>query len=732
MLLHSALNVGDATAEDRHLTVHVRNAITLEAISDATVELAGFAIRTSSAAGMVVFPIQSEPPWQLTVAHPAFESATATATGFGTVEVFLIPSTFGERIIVEADDAPKPAATTVLREQIRVVPGSRGDPVSVLKSLPGVANNGQLTPLSAGLIIRGSSPKDSKVLIDGFEIPLLYHFLGVQSVVPAEMIEAVELQPGGFGVEFGRASSGVVTVRSRAAEREWKAAGEVSFINASAFAQGPVGDKGAFAIAVRRSLIDAILPGVLPEDANLDFTAFPRYYDYQGRFDWALSDRLSVSAFVLGSDDAVKFLNGNDNPTDPALSGNFNNKTRFTRAIASLLYESRNVESRFSVSAFTVDDRVETGANRLFLNRLGGGFRNVTKIGLAKGLKLRVGAELDAYRWDAEISFPRPPREGDVAAPNFSYDELLEVDENFVGVFDVGAWVASDLTAIPDVKLTGGVRVDALERQEQIVAQPRVQAEYSIPNTHLSFNAAAGLYTRAPEDNDEVLQAELEFERAIQATVGAKQEFFEGMTGELTGYYSRRRHLVTLALDRMSEGTIDRGYVNGATGETYGAELLVKLRRGDSFGWVAYTLSRSERRDPGSAKDRLFDYDQTHNLVVVGSQTLGAWRVGGRFQLTTGRPYTPVIGTTFQSDGNFYRPTFGDSNSVRFDTQHQLDLRVDRSWDLSTGRISAFLDISNIYINAAAIDHVYNFDYSARSELKTLPILPSFGVRGEF
>ena len=335
--------------------------MTVEPLVGVRIFIDGVSRGRTDATGRLVLQVPRGSSWLLSAKHPDYESELERGAGGGDLELLMIPTSLGETIIIESDDTSAPATATVLREQVRVVPGARGDAVSVIKSLPGVANNGQLTPQSAGLIIRGSSPKDSRILIDGFEIPLLYHFLGVQSVLPSEMIEDVELQPGGFGVEYGRASGGIVNVTSRMAERQWRAAGEVSFVNASAFAQGPVSESGAFAISVRRSLIDAILPAAIPDDANLNFTALPRYYDYQGRFDWAANDKVRLSLFVLGSDDAVNLLNDNDNPTDPAASGSFVNNTRFTRAIASVLYEGSSVESRNSVSAFTVDDRFKIG-----------------------------------------------------------------------------------------------------------------------------------------------------------------------------------------------------------------------------------------------------------------------------------------------------------------------------------------------------------------------------------
>ena len=74
----------------------------------------------------------------------------------------------------------------------------------------------------------------------------------------------------------------------------------------------------------------------------------------------------------------------------------------------------------------------------------------------------------------------------------------------------------------------------------------------------------------------------------------------------------------------------------------------------------------------------------------------------------------------------------GALNSERTAVQHQLDVRVDRTWDFDSWRIKAFLDVQNVYMHPAAIAYQYSYDYSQRDAIKTIPILPSVGLRGEF
>ena len=70
-----------------------------------------------------------------------------------------------------------PAAVTryeLSQPELTIVPGTFGDPLRVIQNLPGVAR----TPFGLGaLVIRGSSPNDSGVYVEGHRIPILYHFL---------------------------------------------------------------------------------------------------------------------------------------------------------------------------------------------------------------------------------------------------------------------------------------------------------------------------------------------------------------------------------------------------------------------------------------------------------------------------------------------------------------------------------------------------------------------------
>jgi hypothetical protein len=180
-------------------------------------------------------------------------------------------------------------------------------------------------------------------------------------------------------------------------------------------------------------------------------------------------------------------------------------------------------------------------------------------------------------------------------------------------------------------------------------------------------------------------------------------------------------------------------YSNDALGSAIGLETMLKYKADERFfGWVAYTLSRSVRQDGSDEPERLFDYDQTHNLIVLGSYRLGrGWEFGGRFNLTSGRLVTPIVpppalGALYDADAGAWTPLEGEPYSRRLPLAHQLDLRIDKRWQFKRFRLSAYLDVKNVYNNAVPEDLVYSYDFSDEQYQTGVPIIPSLGLRGEF
>jgi hypothetical protein len=163
-------------------------------------------------------------------------------------------------------------------------------------------------------------------------------------------------------------------------------------------------------------------------------------------------------------------------------------------------------------------------------------------------------------------------------------------------------------------------------------------------------------------------------------------------------------------------------------------ELVARHEFANNFtGWLAYTLSRAKRTDSGKTEDRLFDFDQTHILTLVGSYVLPRnWQVGARFRLVSGNPTTPVNGAVYNASTDRYDPTYGSVNSARNGAFHQLDLRVDKRWIYQRWIFNAYLDIQTVYNRANPEGVQYNYNYRLSKPQQGLPLLTILGLRAEF
>jgi hypothetical protein len=219
--------------------------------------------------------------------------------------------------------------------------------------------------------------------------------------------------------------------------------------------------------------------------------------------------------------------------------------------------------------------------------------------------------------------------------------------------------------------------------------------------------------------------------QAVHITAGAQVRAAEALSVEVAGYFRRLDSLVSRSTDPSPP--VGMALVQEGVGASYGGQLLVRLRgwRGLS-GWVSYTIGRSERQDHPTGATRLFDYDQTHVLAAVASYGWKRWTFGARFRYATGMPRTPVVGAYYDARHDRYDPLFGPQNSSRLPDFYQLDLRVDRRFELGRATLDLSLDVENVTYHQNAEEIVYSEDYSRRGYITGLPTLAILGARVGF
>ncbi len=306
-----------------------------------------------------------------------------------------------EVVIFERPSVVKtaPGQTELPREELVSVPGARSDALTALRNLPGVANVDPFTPgqYVFGMILRGMSAQDSMYMVNGIELPLLYHFFGIQSILPSEMIDNIEFIPGGFDVQYGRSTAGIVNIHTRPSRSDhWTGFAELSFINAGGFVEGPLSRRHHLKMtaAIRRSVIDALLPLAVPDSAQVSFSTAPQYYDGQLRIDWAPGDHDDLALIGFTSWDFASAGINRENVTDPNAGGGFDNRVGFTRAALSWHHNEGGVELFARAWAGDAHFRFLQGTG-FFENGNGGiaGGRADTSYRVRPSIRIRAGGQ---------------------------------------------------------------------------------------------------------------------------------------------------------------------------------------------------------------------------------------------------------------------------------------------------------------------------------------------------
>ena len=226
----------------------------------------------------------------------------------------------GRRAVVETVEQ------TLTTAEIQRIPGTQGDTLKAVQNLPGVAR----APFGIGLLpVWGSAPADTRVYIDGVNVPVLYHFGGLRSTVNSEMIDALTFVPGGYQADHGLGLGGIVDVDTRRPRTDGlHGYAQMDLLDGSLMLEGPITKTLSFAVAGRRSWIDATLPLFTTSTFQLS----PVYYDYQARLSWRPSGRDVVDLFLFGSDDQLSLLARVKND---ALDATVDSHTFFHRALLS-------------------------------------------------------------------------------------------------------------------------------------------------------------------------------------------------------------------------------------------------------------------------------------------------------------------------------------------------------------------------------------------------------------
>jgi outer membrane receptor for ferrienterochelin and colicin len=306
-----------------------------------------------------------------------------------------------------------------------------------------------------------------------------------------------------------------------------------------------------------------------------------------------------------------------------------------------------------------------------------------------------------------------------------------------------GVFAEAAVKPLDSLKLVAGVRADYDSYMKRGWIDPRV-ALFWTPYQDVTFKAAAGLYHQMPDYRLGVLSPvygnpDLLPEAGSHYMVGVEKRFTDAISLDVQGYYKDLFHQTRATLgagtgaDLTTPG-MDPLYTSNGRGRAYGMEILFRHQLTKNFfGWIAYSLSRSERDYNGGTQWALNQFDQPHNLIVIASYKLPFDFIAGvRIRYVSGPLDTPTVSAIYDANGNYYFPIPGPLYSRRLPDFFQLDVRIDKRFVFKNWMLSLYCDVQNVTNRRNVEALIYNYNYTKEAYITGLPILPVFGIKGEW
>jgi hypothetical protein len=623
---------------------------------------------------------------------------------------------------------------TLSGDELRSLPGSSGDPMKAVQSLPGITS---VDDSSSDPAVRGARPQDNLYYVDFLPVGYLFHLGGFTSVFNPDLIRRFDLTTAAWSPEYGDAVGAVFDISLRN-PRSDRIGGKVDFslLGANGLVEGPLSDSVSFFLAARRSWFDLVVKNGEDKEEGVSYT-IPVYSDSQGRLLWTLNRSNSLRLDFSTANDRIDFTVKPDakaGQRDPALIGNSSDRQSYRTAAVSWDADfGGQTNNRFAVGQTTRKDFFRLGsAGRLDANVTTTYVREQLQWQATPAQTLTVGASANSRLVDVDLDFQDPRcTEFNPNCDISSAARVLtrqETRQNQADVYASHRW-----QFVPGWTASTGLRATRDAYFEQTSVEPRLGLEWQAsPRTLVSLGA--GRHNQPPPLEQAlrgVGNPNLAPLRSNHGVLGVTQTFDAG--------WSVRTEVYGKTFKGYAVDDPLLNYRNGASGTARGLEMLLKkdpakdaaedsvLRK--LSGFLSLSVSRARRRNDTTGETFPFDYDQPVVASLVGQyKQSDRWQYGAKWSYHTGSPYTPVVGTGTYPDGRV-RPLYGAINSQRVPVYHRLDLRVD--WKRSP-TFTAYGELINAYGRKNVAGYSYSADYQTREPVYQLPVLISFGVQYGF
>jgi hypothetical protein len=618
-------------------------------------------------------------------------------------------------VVIEAErDDPVVSQQVLDRERVLLTPGTFEDAVRLVQSLPGVAITPEYSPSAGDLAVRGAAPWETRYLLDGIELPYLYHFNGYSSVFPARLLEELRLYPSTFGASVGNACGALVDTRSTWSrpERAMLSA-NANFVMAGVESAIPVGERWTFRASFRRSYLDGA------DDEQ--YPVFPAFADGFARAEYTPSSSARWALTLFGADDQYTRYAGDATVLDPyeqAVNPTFAFHKGFLASALSHrhLVGTTRLDGALAWTGYSLSAVLPAAHDEERLHRVQ--LREGALMRVSDALTFDLGVDGKLELLDVDLATERPwpevERESTLLAAGASADERLV---RAIG----GAWAEAQLSS-GTFRVVPGVRVDGDSLSAAMVIDPRISARWQA-SPHTRLRAGAGSYSQFPEAiwlSPMVGDPDLPPSTSHQVVLGLDTAIARRLEFSVDGYYKHLQDLVAI-----EPGEAPRG---GVEGMAFGVELQSRYRlRELFFASAAVALGHAER------DGATFAWDQPFSVNLVASWTFRpTWNAGLRYRAAAGLPYTPIVDGLYDATSDSYLPVYGAAYSTRLPTYQKLDVHLQKDWTFRTWSLALYGEGWFVPPGSNVMYLAWSYDYDEVGEVEGPVFIPLLGLRGEW
>ena len=620
--------------------------------------------------------------------------------------------------------------------------GGQPDFAQYLQVLPGIISTGDQ---GGQLYVRGGTPVQNMLLLDGVILFNPFHSIGIFSVFDMDIMSSADVYTGGFGAEFGGRISSVMDIKTRDGNKK-RLAGKVDInnIGGQLLFEGPLlklkDDRKtsiSFILSGKGSFLDKSSKVFYPYVKNEDGLPY-NFWDLYGKVTLATRNGTRWNIFGFNYDDRVKYSSvANYGWNNWGIGSNFlivpgDAPTTIEGSLAYSKYSSELQDANFDPRRSSMDGfTFNLGFNYYLGNSL-----------------LKVGIDVVGYN------------------TNYEYYTIYHAQRTIEDhTTDLSIFAKYKYNFRNKLLIEPGFRLQYYYSLGEVSPEPRLAIKYNILK-NLRLKLAAGMYSQnlvsITSDRDVVslfngfLSSPLEnsllpstlinddkemkgrLQKSQHAIIGLEYDPINPLSINIEGYFKNFSQLISANRYKMLDS--DNEFI-WEKGQAYGGDISVKYEQKGVYIWFVYSLGWVKRTDGKITYNPHFD--RRHNINLVASYSFGkrrSWEINCRWNFGTGFPFTQT-----QAYYPHYDPThlnddyvganedvyflLAEFNQARLPSYHRLDLGVKKKFHIGPRHtIELYFSMTNLY----NYKNVFYVNRTTNDIVYQLPFLYYFGMTWRF